>query len=92
MIDVLEIFVSLLRNKEKTQSVDVELFFSDYAKLVSKMSKTETTSVSLDLVNSHHKALEGMRGNFTRSTVAGALDLSQFEPFLEWSRNFCLAA
>ena len=46
---MLEAFVALLRNK-KSKAVDVQLFFLDHQKLVSKMSKHETTAVSLELV------------------------------------------
>ena len=47
--EMLEAFVSLLRNK-KSKAVDVQLFFLDHQKLVSKMSKHETTAVNLELV------------------------------------------
>ena len=90
MTDVLEIFISLLRNKANTRSVDVELFFADHPKLVSKMSKNETTSVSLDLVNNCSKSLEEKRGNFQKRE--GDSDISAFAPFFEWSWNFCEAA
>lgn len=46
---MLEVFVALLRNK-RSKAVDVQLFFLDHAKLVSKMSKHESTAVSLELV------------------------------------------
>ena len=60
----LEIFVALLRNKANTKPVDVELFFKDHAKLISKMTKIETTSVALDLVNVSKKELLAMRNFF----------------------------
>ena len=60
----LEIFVALLRNKANTKPVDVELFFKDHGKLVSKMSKTETTSVNLDLAIASKKELDGLRRAF----------------------------
>ena len=60
----LEIFVALLRNKANTKPVDVELFFKDHAKLVSKMSKTDTTSVALDLAINSKQELNGLRKAF----------------------------
>ena len=60
----LEIFVALLRNKANTKPVDVELFFMDHAKLVSKMSKTDTTSVALDLAINSKQELNGLRKAF----------------------------
>lgn len=47
---MLEVFVALLRNKANTKPVDVELFFLDQTKLVSKMSKHITTYCTLELV------------------------------------------
>ena len=64
LVRSLEIFVALLRNKANTKPVDVELFFKDHAKLISKMTKTETTSVDLDLVNASKKELLAMRNMF----------------------------
>lgn len=60
----LEIFVALLRNKANTKPVDVELFFMDHAKLVSKMAKTDTTSVALDLAINSKQELNGLRKAF----------------------------
>lgn len=60
----LEIFVALLRNKANTKPVDVELFMKDSVKLVSKMSKTETTSVDLDLAIASKQELDGLRKAF----------------------------
>lgn len=50
LTDVLEHFVALLRNKLGTTPADVELFFKDHAKLIAKMDRTKTTSVTLELV------------------------------------------
>jgi predicted transcriptional regulator len=46
----LEVFIALLRNKQNTKPVDVELFFQDHAKLVSKMAKHETTYCNLETI------------------------------------------
>lgn len=43
LVDLLEMFVALLRAKSKSKPADVELFFLDHAKLVSKMSRVSTT-------------------------------------------------
>ena len=56
---MLEIFVGLLRNKN-SKAVDVQLFFLDHQKLVSKMSKHETTAVSLELVEDAELKLKGL--------------------------------
>ena len=86
---MLEVFVALLRNKN-SKAVDVQLFFEDHAKLVSKMSKHESTAVSLELVEEMDLKLQGMKQQFQPS--GGHDDLSFASPFLEWSLNFCQAA
>ncbi len=43
LVKLLEMFVALLRAKSKSKPADVELFFLDHAKLVSKMSRVSTT-------------------------------------------------
>ena len=94
----LEIFVALLRNKANTKPVDVELFFKDHGKLVSKMSKTETTSVDLDLAIASKQELDGLRkcfgyeGRTEHEAQTNGNDLSPYSPFIEWSINFCEAA
>ena len=59
---MLENFVALLRNK-KSKAVDVQLFFLDHAKLVAKMTKHETTAVSLELVEEIEPRMTGMQLN-----------------------------
>ena len=86
---MLETFVSLLRNKN-SKAVDVQLFFLDHQKLVSKMSKHETTAVSLELVEEADAKLQTMRGAFQGGIAAH--DISFAACFLEWSINFCGAA
>lgn len=54
---MLEVFVALLRNNANSKPVDVELFFRDYAKLVSKMSKHDSTYCSLTLVEASYEKL-----------------------------------
>jgi len=54
---MLEVFIALLRNNANTKPADVELFFLDHAKLVSKMSKHTSTYCSLELVEASHAQL-----------------------------------
>ena len=86
---MLEIFVALLRNK-KSKAVDVQLFFLDHAKLVSKMSKHETTYCSLELVEQSAQQLQSLQPTFNQ--VQGPADVSYASCFLEWSNSFCSAA
>ena len=80
--------MSLLRNKPNTKPEDVELFFADAAKLVSKMSKTETTSSSLALVEEVSSELSKMTNVGDNSDF----DITPYLCLLEWSKNFCEAA
>lgn len=50
LVECLENFLSLLRNKANTTNADVELFMKDHNKLVIKMNKLETTGCDLELV------------------------------------------
>ena len=88
----LEIFVGLLRNKANTKPADVELFFGDASKLVSKMSKTKTTSVDLELAEDSLEELKKLNDAFSLEQEDAKYDLSYFDCFVKWSINYCLAA
>ena len=87
----LEVFVALLRNKTNSKPVDVELFFKDHAKLVSKMAKHETTYCSLDTIKWAETAIANARALSIEPEYA-RLDVSAIDTFLEWSSAFCAAA
>jgi hypothetical protein len=57
LVSLLEMFVSLLRAKAKTKPVDVELFFKDHRKLVSKMGRVPTTQCDIDIVKAYLEKL-----------------------------------
>ena len=88
----LEIFVGLLRNKGSTKPVDVELYFADASKLVSKMSKTKTTSIDLALAEDSLEELKKLNAAFSLEQEDAKYDLSYFDCFVKWSINYCLAA
>ena len=92
---MLEVFVALLRNNANSKPVDVELFFKDHAKLVSKMSKHDSTYCSLPLVEASFEKLNGMKAAFAPSQVRYERredDVSFAVCFLDWSISFCEAA
>ena len=91
LITLLEHFVALLRNKAGTKPVDVELFMKDDGKLRSQMTKTSTTSCSLDIVNAAADAVDRIADQFG-PPAPGEVDCSPFFVFLDWSMNFCKAA
>ena len=57
LVKVLEVFVSVLRDKPDTKPVDVELFFLDFDKLYAKMGRMESTDCSHKLVDENLKTM-----------------------------------
>lgn len=53
LVEVLKVFVSVLRNKPNTKPVDVELFFLDFDKLYAKMGRMEPTDCDFALVDAN---------------------------------------
>jgi hypothetical protein len=94
LTNCLEEFVALLRNKAGSTNADVELFFKDYTKLVSKMRKVETIASSLSLINDISGKMAVIRENMRAEETLNnkVVDLGKFRMFVEWSHNFCEAA
>lgn len=88
LVPLLENFICLLRNKEKTKAEDVELFLADAGKLKAKMSKTTTTSCSLEIVEQVLARVKTLEGPANSSEF----DMSPYMFLLEWSKDFCEAA
>jgi len=91
LTNCLEEFVALLRNKAGSTNADVELFFKDYTKLVSKMRKIETTASSLSLINDIAGKMTEIRANMGAEETLNnkVVDLSKYKVFANWSINFC---
>ena len=92
LVALLEHFVALMRNKSGTKPVDVELYLKDDAKLRAQMSKTSTTSCSLEIVNKAAEVIDSIADQFGPPQVAEDIDCSPFFCILDWSMNFCKAA
>lgn len=60
----LESFVAILRNKNGSRPSDVEIYFGDYSKLVSKMNRMETRQADHDVMETQLEALEKVRPVF----------------------------
>lgn len=87
LVSVLQVFISVLRNKPNTKPVDVELFFSDYDKLRAKMGRIESTDCDFALVDSNLVKIEQIQ--------KGAYDSAAMQPFqcyMDWTINFLKAA
>lgn len=88
-VKLVETFVALLRAKPRSKPVDVELFFADHSKLISKMARVETTQCSMELIKDSFETLNAIRQGFG---VGSTPDLSPFQCFLDWSKNYCQAS
>jgi len=88
LVKLVETFVALLRAKPKSKPVDVELFFADHSKLVSKMARVETTQCSMELIKDSMEVLNTIRSAFGADNI----ELQTFSCFLEWSKNYCQAS
>ena len=87
----LEHFISLLRDKPNTKSVDVELFLQDHGKLVATMKKADTTKCRTVKIEQVLAQLEALQNQFGPATE-GAVDVTKYRCFLDWSINYCKAA
>lgn len=91
----LEAFVAVLRNKNGSRPSDVEIYFADHAKLVSKMNRMETRQADHDVMEEQLEALEKVRPMFREKEYDGesnSIDLTEMHPFVEYGINFCKAA
>lgn len=50
LVEALETFVAVLRNKRNSAPVDVQLFFSDSKKLRTKLARMDTTEVDYEVM------------------------------------------
>lgn len=69
LVKLTETFVALLRAKPRSKPVDVELFFADHSKLISKMARVETTQCSMELIKDSFELLNSIRADFGANTV-----------------------
>ena len=77
LIDALECFIALLRNKLAANHIDVKLYLLDNTKLQFKLRTIDAKKLSYDVV---HKAIE-------RLARINGID-SAYEPIVLWCRNF----
>lgn len=90
----LEAFVAVLRNRNGSRPSDVEIYFADHAKLISKMNHMETRQADHDVMEAQLEVLEKIRPVFREKEYDGdnKLDLTEMHPFVEFGINFCKAA
>lgn len=75
----LEAYVALLRNKEKATSIDVKLYFADFAKLQFKMRTINAEKLNPEVVKKIIKDIDDLnKSQFPQ----------EFEPILNWAHEF----
>lgn len=70
LVEGLEAFVGLLRNKLEVKNVDVQLYLEDYEKLRFKMEYLDGSTLDLNAVKRHEKALKEVKDRFNNDEDA----------------------
>lgn len=94
LVSALEAFVAVLRNKNSSAPVDVQLFFSDPKKLRTKLGRMDTTEVDYQIMLNKAEQLTKIKAQMSGSvTLDGKqVNLGDFAFMVDWALNFCEAA
>jgi len=84
LIDGLESFVALLRNHKSATNVDVELYFSDFSRLIFKLENIDASHLHLEIVEHHKESLAKILPSFTSEKHEDFKLNSQFADFINW--------
>jgi len=84
LINMLETFIALLRNKSVANHVDVKLYLQEVSKLKFKMKTIDCTKLDVKLVKAHQARIKEMAPCFKETGENG-----EYSCFHEWSTNFC---
>ena len=72
-----------MRNHEEANSIDVELYFRDFNKLVLKMQRLDAATLDLALIKKHRIGLKAYLGETNDKKY------EEFLPLIEWGAEFC---
>lgn len=89
LVDGLESFVSILRNRRQASNIDVEMYFKDFSKLILKMQRLDATTLDLDIVQRHREHLALLSHGFSDPTHADFRTNAPYAVFIAWAQNFC---
>ena len=92
LIEGIEPFVAILRNKMDAENVDVELFFKKHANLVAKMKRMEMRDMQEQVVSSKLAIIEPLIKQWQATEGAEKGDICQFAVLLQWAKSFCEGA
>lgn len=95
----LEAVVGLLRNVNEANNIDVELFMKDPKKLLTKLKRMESHSLTFKHVSKHKEELEALKPQFEKDEIPEPAEEGQqtyninpFLPLIEWGLQFATAA
>lgn len=91
LIQGIEPFVAILRNKMEADNVDVELFFKKHANLVAKMKRMEMRDMAEQVVESKLAAIQPLIKTW-EGTERAEQDISEYTVLLKWAVSFCEGA
>lgn len=91
LIQGLEAFVCVLRNKGFSNNVDVELFFKNENSLLAKMKRMQMRDADKEVIKAMlpqlQQAKTGIEGSMSQKP-----DVSEFSVFVNWAIAFCNGA
>lgn len=80
----MEAFIGLLRNAEKVNSSDVELYMRNHEGLMIKLQKLDPKAIRNEVLDRHFETLKSIQKYFIDSTIEGFKERSEYAPFLAW--------
>lgn len=87
-----------MRDVQKADNVDVELFFKDPVKLITKLRRMKAHGLNIDYVKAHLEALKGIKAQyFSRDEMTQEnpkrkgekqFNIYPFRHFIDWGIEF----
>jgi len=100
LITGLEALVGVFRDVNEANNIDVELFFKEPAKLITKFKRMDSHGLKYKNIQKHKASLEAVLPEFTKNvpnppkSADGRMNynLNPFLPMIQWGVKFCTAA
>lgn len=89
LIKILETFVAMLRNTNKADMVDVEIYFKEYSKLAKKLQTITAVKHDIDTVTMHEKAIEQQKSAFNAEYKDLTFICDYGLAFCKYAKQFC---
>lgn len=90
LINGIEAFVAILRNKMDANNVDVELFFKKYENLVAKMRRMEMRDMNEQVVRVRGAECDKLIRDWEATSGSNKdQDYSELACLLRWAKTFC---